>query len=257
MDPHPLLSETNLPIENSPKDLEIHSQPPIIQDNGSHSQTDDLDQMREPLLVQFVKYFLPSNPKFEEPKTVSEKKMQEIDKKLGQGWYFLYELWLSFVIVAAVSKGVFLVASVQDWWYGREYNLVKIIAVPLGLALHCSLWSVKQAWLQREAMKKKDQKKADEAYRSAMRLAIYYFIVCVMFLLVVIYWQCFDSRRRNDWIKVVCFLVVQFIMHFVIPVGISVYGSYKVKVLLEEKMDLIVRARNGDDGQSSTQMISH
>jgi len=247
MDPQQLLPESNLPNhKNSPQNQQTHHQPSIIQNNGSYSQTDDLEQMREPLLVQFIKYFLPSDSKFEEPKTILDEKVQEIDKKLGQGWFFIYELWLSFVIVAAVSKGVFLVASVQDWWLGRDYDLVKIFAVPLALALHCSFWSVKQAWLQRQALKKKDQKIADKAYRSGVRLAIYYFIVCVVFLLVVIFWQYFDSRRRSDWMKIMGYLFIQFIMHYVIPVGISIYGSYQVKVLLEEKMDLLLKVGNGE-----------
>jgi len=243
---HSLSIEQNLLFDCSnqsfPQDQEASSQSLIIANSKPHSQKGLFNQLNEPLLAQSIQIYSKSDLSEEESKMILTK-VEEIDKRLEEGWYLAYQLWLYVIIVAAPLKGVFLAAFVQDMWWRRDDEAAQICSVLLVCALYCIFWTVKQALLQNEALREKDQVKAAQAYRSLVQLACYYLILCIVFFLLTVLFI-YSSTERKYWLQAICYLFLLFIAHYVIPVGISVKGSYQLKILLEEKMDLLLKADN-------------
>jgi len=244
MDSQLLPTENSAPLHCSNENFPQDSYPSLIHNDEPCSKEDRLHQLKEPVFAQPIQILSLGNPKAEESEVLL-REVNEIDKILGQGWYFAYELWLFFVIIAVSLKGVFLcilVYKINSW----NQDFAQLFTTLLMFALLYVFWSIHQASLHIKALWKKDPKIAAKAYNSLVKLSIYYFVLYIAFILVSMYWRYSSSGLGAYLWKYVNELLVIFIPLYVIPVGISVFGSYEIKVLLEEKMELLLKAGKGD-----------
>jgi len=249
MNSQDLQTESNPPLHTI-FSQESHSS--IIHNDKSCSNEDDLSQLKEPLLDQPTSILSEANAEEEESKAIL-KKVKDIDDKFKEGWIYAYDFWLSVVITAATGEGVLLATSIKDWVFAKEYEKIRFLAIPLGLAFFYLFWLARLALLHKEALKKKDAKMAAQAYSSLVRAMITSFILSVIFFLTVIYERSYYSgyeegqRYRgyeSSWMRGLCAFLWQFMKLYVIPAGVSVYGSYKVKTVLEERTNLLLKVPN-------------
>jgi len=256
MDPQPLLTESK---HYSKKSLSQRSHRLKIHADEPCSKEDHLNQPKETLFDQSMKVPFTADLELEESTTIL-KKVKDIDEKFEEGWIYVYDFWLSVVIALAVGKNVLLAVSMKNSLLEGEYEMVKVSAIPLILAFFSLLWLIRQVLLHKEALKKKDAKIAAQAYSSLVRAMICSFILSVIFFLTIIFGRSFYSgskEDKNDWIGELYNFVLRFITYCVVPAGISVYGSYKVKVVLEERMNLLKTIPHKIDTEPSLQTESN
>jgi len=252
MNSQDLQTESNPPLHCFKEMSSQESHSSIIHNDKPCSNKHHLSQLKEPLLGQPTQIPSVGNEHLEESKAIL-KKVKDIDNKFKEGWIYAYDFWLSVLIAAAVGEGVLLAASIKDWMLAKEYEKIKFLAIPLVLAFFYLFWLARLALLHKQALKKKDAKMAAQAYNSLVRAMITSFILSIIFFLTVIYARSYYSRYqegqryrgdKSSWIREFCDFSWQFMKLSVIPAGISVYGSYKVKAVLEERMNLLRKVPN-------------
>jgi len=241
MDPQHLQTKSNLPLYCSKENLSRESHPSMIHNDEPCSHENRLNQLNEPLISQPNQISSTADPESEESKAIL-KKVKDIDNEFEKGWIYVYNFWLSVVIGAAALKGVLFADSVKDWLKGREYEMLKFFAIPLGLAFFSLFWLVRLALLQKEALKKKDPKKAAQAFLSLVKAVICFVILFGILSLTIFCGRSYYSgynEDENSWIEGFRDYLLRLITRFVILVGMSAYGSYKVKFVLEERTNLL------------------
>jgi len=235
------MDSQSLSTENNFNPSIIHNDPPC-------SRADRLNELKEPLLAQ-PQDSSAGDPKVEGSKDLLER-VKEIDEKLGRGrFFFAYELWLFFVVIAVSFKGGILCFLVYHFWFWNTL-LAQMCSVLLIFTFYYIFWTIQQALLQGKALWEKNHEIATKAYSSLLRLAAYYFVLYVAFLMMSIFWRyCVSGGGAYLWHYINELLEI-FVPLYVIPVPISIFGSYKMKVLLEEKMSLLSRAGKGNMNES-------
>jgi len=253
-------SETRPPsfnsnIENFPQNLDSPSQSSLIHNHEPDSKKDDLNQLKEEaLLTESPRYFQSSDRQLEESKRIVNK-IQRIEDQLSQGWFYdFFQGTLIFVKFVAPLWCMVLVIDIFSFWITEEYGWVKLYSILLGYLFYCIFLCFKHIKLQKDALKEKDPNLAAQAVRLVAKFTTHYSILIVIVFLVVIAYFCYFVDERKRWLDILGGLFWKFVIFYVIPVGGSNIISKKMKILLEERMDLVMKAAANNDANSSEQL---
>jgi len=155
------------------------------------------------------------------------KKVQCIEKRLDEGWYVAYKVWLSFLyFIGGFGAGYFGagILSIMGFYGRRALGTSGI----LSLFFICSVCIIMLAWKERNALATRDWKLARDALMSMAFFAVFYLAT-----IIVLFWFLHATNRHdvrgleaNIWV---------WITGYIIPVFINIFGAKKVCNLLKKR----------------------
>jgi len=177
----------------------------------------------------------------EESQIILNNQVKELEKRLDQGWFLVYKLWLYLSILGCAFLCTILSVVALDWsrslWF-YDMEKAKLCLALLFLPFCCLVWLLRQAQLEIVAMREKELKTARKAFDCMIGFIFGYSVLMVL---------CWAGMA---WIGEEEKFGLMFFGFYVVGVKINIVnlcGANKVIALLSELEDLIYKRKSGSD----------
>lgn len=208
------------------------------------------------ILLKERRNLVEENDSTQPPSTPLATEMEESDQRLDKGLLFLaYKAWLYLASVLGIyfyAKFYKLTeaAYYNHWEEGEDSSSIFYWGSRI-YSLHCLFYFMRQAWFEMIAMRQRDLKTATKVHNSLVWLVKYSFIWIFINLLNFggSLWP-MTVEENIERLHILIRLSTKFVKYILIPMGISIYGSKKVKTLLEEKEKIIQETTSNEKDSS-------
>jgi len=169
-----------------------------------------------------------------------ERKIRDIDAKLEKGWYNAYYNWLYFLLVYSGMMTVQSVMSIVVALVLEEFKAVPvIIAGVLGVGM--CIWTMQLALVLKNAINAKNLEGARRGLRSMNMYRIACFVAFIVFVIILeVIKKELNGEEDENW--VVLYLVL-FVIGYVVPMWINIFGAKQIIKILEDRETLILECK--------------
>jgi len=171
-----------------------------------------------------------------------EEKIEHFEERLKSGWYMAYKVWLYmniiFCLLMIFCFWIWLVVSVVLYLQKPE-GKIGIMEVDIWLSATWSIWLLQQCVVVKNAMNDRSLEGAKRGLRSMIWFSFYYLVTFFAPLLFG------EERLLIPYDQ----FFVAFLIMYMIPTFVKLFGAIKVLNLLEEREPLVVQLNENFRGK--------
>jgi len=188
-------------------------------------------------------YIMVANPAPVDPeKAKLEKNIQDLADRLDSGCYFIYKIWLYLTVGFSGLTGaqccLSLLISVV---FIREKEAWAVFLTNI-IVLSWCIWLIQQALVMKNAMSNRSLEGAKRGFRSMLWFSAYYLLTFLSFVLTIEALMEDLPRDTKDESWMIAY-VVAFIVGYVFPVFVNLFGAGKVISLLANREALVLELK--------------
>jgi len=171
-----------------------------------------------------------------------EKKIQDLEDKLDSGCFFIYKIWLYLTIGCSGLTGAQCCLSMLiGVIFIREKEAWAIFLTNIIVITWC-IWLIQQALVIKNAMSNRSLEGAKRGFRSLLWFCAYYLLTFLSFVFTVeaISANLPKDTKDESWLIV---YVIAFIVGYVFPMFVNLFGAGKVISLLANRDALVLELK--------------